>query len=46
MRQQANELDDRDIAREADRMETLERSVWRDVDVVLYPSDEEIEFVR
>ena len=41
MRLEAKELGDRCIAREADAMERLERSVWRDVDVVLYPSDEE-----
>ena len=41
MRQEAKELDDRCIARQARDMEMLERSVWRDVDVVLYPSDEE-----
>ena len=41
MRQEAKELDDRCIARQARDMEMQERSVWRDVDVVLYPSDEE-----
>ena len=41
MRQEAKALDDRCIARLARDMEMLERSVWRDVDVVLYPSDEE-----
>lgn len=46
MRREAKEQDDRGIAREADAMEVLERSVWRDVDVVLYPSDEEVELVR
>jgi O-antigen biosynthesis protein len=41
MRLQARVQNDIDVARDADRMEELERSVWRDVDVVLYPSDEE-----
>jgi glycosyltransferase involved in cell wall biosynthesis len=42
MRAQAKVLGDSLIAREADRMEQLERSVWRQVDVVMYPSDAEI----
>jgi O-antigen biosynthesis protein len=46
MRQEAKELGDRGVAREAVAMEKLERSVWRAVDVVLYPSDEETEIVR
>jgi GT2 family glycosyltransferase len=46
MRQEAKELGDRGVVREAVAMEKLERSVWRDVDVVLYPSDEETEIVR
>ena len=41
MQMEARELDDSRIARDADAMECLERSVWRDVDVVLYPSDTE-----
>ena len=41
MRLQAQALGDTSIARRADDMEKLERSVWRDVDVVLYPSDDE-----
>jgi GT2 family glycosyltransferase len=41
MRLQAQVLKDAGIARQADQMEQLERSVWRDVDLVLYPSDEE-----
>ncbi len=45
MRQQADVLCDTSLARAADRMEQLERSVWRDVDVVLYPSDEEAAIV-
>ncbi len=46
MRQQATELDDRSILRQASAMEARERSIWRDVDVALYPSDEETETVR
>jgi glycosyltransferase involved in cell wall biosynthesis len=42
MQLEAKELNDRSIAWEAGAMEILERSVWRDVDVVMYPSDEEI----
>jgi glycosyltransferase involved in cell wall biosynthesis len=45
MRLEAKELDDRCIARQADAMEMCERSIWRDVDVVLYPSDEEAAIV-
>jgi O-antigen biosynthesis protein len=41
MRMQARVLHDKDIARQADDMERLERAIWRDVDMVLYPSDEE-----
>jgi O-antigen biosynthesis protein len=41
MRLQAQVLNDAGIGRQADQMERLERSVWRDVDMVLYPSDEE-----
>jgi O-antigen biosynthesis protein len=33
------------LARAADRMERLERSIWREVDVVLCPSDEEAAIV-
>jgi glycosyltransferase involved in cell wall biosynthesis len=46
MRLEARVLGDLRIAREANAMEALERSVWRDVDVVLYPSDEEAAMVR
>jgi GT2 family glycosyltransferase len=46
MRLESRELGDLRIAREANAMEALERSVWRDVDVVLYPSDEEAATVR
>ena len=42
---QAQVIGDSNIARQADDMEQLERSVWRDVDVVLYPSDEEAAIV-
>jgi GT2 family glycosyltransferase len=45
MRLQAEVLGDTSLARAADRMEKLERSVWREVDVVLYPSDEEAAIV-
>lgn len=41
MRMQARVEDDRSIARQADHMERQERAVWRSVDVVLYPSDDE-----
>jgi GT2 family glycosyltransferase len=41
MRMQAQLENDRSIAREADHMERFERAVWRSVDVVLYPSDDE-----
>jgi O-antigen biosynthesis protein len=45
MQRQAEVLRDTSLARAADRMERLERSVWREVDVVLYPSDEEAAIV-
>ena len=45
MRQEAKQLDDHCIARQAAGMEMLERSIWREVDVVLYPSDEECAIV-
>jgi GT2 family glycosyltransferase len=45
MRLQAKVLGDASLAGDADRMERLERSVWRAVDVVLYPSDEEAAIV-
>ncbi|HET7879994.1 MAG TPA: glycosyltransferase [Acetobacteraceae bacterium] len=41
LRLQSVELKDRIIAGEAWAMERLERSIWRHVDVVLYPSDDE-----
>jgi GT2 family glycosyltransferase len=41
MRLQAEILADQALARAADRMELLERSIWRDVDVALYLSEEE-----
>ncbi len=41
MRMQASVEGDRSIGRQADHVERLERAVWRSVDVVLYPSDEE-----
>ena len=45
MRQRAEAQDDARLAREADRMERLERAVWRAVDITLYPSDEETAIV-
>jgi GT2 family glycosyltransferase len=45
MRQEAKQLGDNCIARQAAGMELLERSIWREVDVVLYPSDEECAIV-
>ena len=41
MRLQAQVEDDRSVGRQAAHMEKLERGIWRDVDVALYPSDEE-----
>ena len=41
MRLQAEILGDTRLAGAADRMEKLERAVWREVDVALYLSDEE-----
>ena len=45
LRLQAEALGDSRLTREADRMERVERAVWRSVDVVLYPSDEEAAIV-
>jgi GT2 family glycosyltransferase len=45
MRLEARELGDRSIALQATAMEALERSVWRAVDLVMYPSDEETAIV-
>jgi O-antigen biosynthesis protein len=45
MHLQAELLGDKCLARAADRMERLERLVWRSVDVVLYLSDEEAAIV-
>ena len=42
MRQQARYANDLALADAADRMEVLERQIWRQVDVVLYPSVEEV----
>lgn len=42
---QAHVLGERGSARQVDRMEQLERSIWRSVDVVMYPSDEEVAVV-
>jgi hypothetical protein len=45
MRMQGEVDDDTSIAGQAAHMEKLERSIWRAVDVVLYPSDEETALV-
>ncbi len=45
LRQQAEALGDVRYERQADRMEALERSVWRQVHVVLYPSEDEAAIV-
>jgi GT2 family glycosyltransferase len=45
MRLQARELSDLVLLRRAQNMELLERSVWREMDVVLYPSDQESDLV-
>lgn len=45
MRQEAVVLDRPELAQEADAMEALERSLWRDVDTVLYPSQDEADAV-
>jgi glycosyltransferase involved in cell wall biosynthesis len=45
MRQEARELRDCSVAWRANAMAALERSVWREVDVVLYPSEEETAMV-
>jgi GT2 family glycosyltransferase len=46
MRMQAKKSGDLRMAEEADLMEHLERSVWRNFDVVIYPSEEEAVTVR
>ena len=46
LRDEAALTDDLDLANRADRMLAIEREVWRLVDVVLYPSDEETARVR
>jgi GT2 family glycosyltransferase len=45
-RRQAALLGDPDLGAEADATEAMERRVWRDVDVVLYPSEDEAAQVR
>jgi GT2 family glycosyltransferase/SAM-dependent methyltransferase len=45
MRLQASVHDNEGLQEEADAMERLERRIWREVDVVVYPSDEEVEQV-
>ena len=34
------------LAREAEEMEAIERKIWHEVDVTLYPSQEEVDQVR
>lgn len=46
MRQQGELASDEAVLRAADRMEERERAIWRQVDAVLYPSEEEAEMVR
>ena len=46
MRQQGEHLRDEAMLRAADRMEERERAIWRQIDAVLYPSDEEARVVR
>jgi GT2 family glycosyltransferase/ubiquinone/menaquinone biosynthesis C-methylase UbiE len=46
MRLEPGALQDAQRLEEAGRMEALERNVWRLVDMVLYPSEEEAEAVR
>ena len=46
MHQQGEHLRDEAILRAADRMEERERDIWRQVDAVLYPSEEEARVVR
>jgi glycosyltransferase involved in cell wall biosynthesis len=46
LRQQGELVSDEAMLRAADRMEERERAVWRQVDAVLYPSDEEAAMVR
>lgn len=46
MRVQADATKDVRLRRDAQKMEFLERSVWRDVDVVTYPSLLEVQAVR
>jgi GT2 family glycosyltransferase len=46
MRQQGEVLRDEPLLSAADRMEDRERAVWRAVDTVLYPSEEEARMAR
>lgn len=46
MRQEAEATEDAATSAEATKMEALERRVWSEVDVVLYPSSEEAARVR
>lgn len=45
MRQEAGVLGRPELAQQAEAMEALERGLWRDVDTVLYPSQEEADAV-
>jgi GT2 family glycosyltransferase/SAM-dependent methyltransferase len=45
MRSEAVVTGNRDRARQADTMEQCERAVWRQVDMVLYPTTEEVDHV-
>lgn len=45
LRQQAQVDGDGAVLRQAEHVEKLERAIWRDVDLVLYPSDEETAIV-
>jgi len=46
MRSEPGAKDDPEKCAAADAAETIERQVWREVDVVLYPSDDEVAAVR
>ncbi len=45
MRLQGESTRDDALLRAADRMQDRERAIWRSVDIVLYPSDEEVAIV-
>jgi len=46
MRMQAEKTNDALLAEQANEIEAIERSLWREVDVVLYPSPDETAVVR